>query len=67
MRIITKQQFVEIAGKEYGPDSHYHPTLDADGDRVISEEEVEQTVNPDFEWVKELPFKEWKKVIINSK
>ncbi|HRC16036.1 MAG TPA: hypothetical protein PLY25_10180 [Bacteroidia bacterium] len=66
MRTLTKQQFTQVAGKEYAPDSFFNPVLDADGDRVISEEEVKQTTNPDFEWVKDLPFKEFNPVVIKT-
>ena len=66
MRILTKEQFKEIAGKEYTTDAYFNPVLDADGDIVISEEEVKQTTNSELEWVKELPFKEFNPVIIKT-
>lgn len=66
MRILTKQQFQLIAGEQYSKDSYFNPVLDADGDRVISEEEAEQCTNEDFKFVKDLPFKEWKPVIIST-
>lgn len=65
MRIVNKQQFVEIAGQEYAKDSFFNPVLDADGDHVISEEEVDQCDN-EFAWVKDLPQKEFKPVVINK-
>jgi len=66
MRILTKQQFQLIAGQEYAKDSFFNPVLDADGDIVISEEEVEQCANPDFQFVKDLPFKEFNTVVIKT-
>lgn len=65
MRILTKQQFQLIAAKQYAQDSYFNPVLDADGDRVISEEEVDQCDN-EFAWVKDLPQKEFKPVVINK-
>lgn len=66
MRILTKEQFKQIAGKEYAADSFFNPVLDADVDIVISEEEAAQCTNPDFQFVKELPEKEFKPVVINK-
>lgn len=66
MRILNKEQFQIIAGEPYAKDGYFNPVLDADGDRVISEEEVKQTTNPDFEWVKDLPFKEFNPVVIKT-
>lgn len=66
MRILTKTQFQLITGQEFTKDSFFNPMLDADGDRVISDKEVEQCDNPDFKWVKDLPQKEYKPVILNK-
>ncbi len=66
MRILTKQQFQLIAGEQFTKDSFFNPVLDADGDRVISEEEAEQCDNPDFKFVKDLPFKEFNHVVIKT-
>jgi len=66
MRILTKEQFKLIAGEAYAKDSYFNPVLDADGDTVISEEEAEQCDNPDFLWVKDLPFKQFNPVVIKT-
>lgn len=66
MRILTKQQFQLIAGEPYAKDSYFMPLLDADGDIVIGEEEAAQCTNPDFQFVKQLPEKEFKPVVINK-
>jgi len=66
MRILTKEQFQLIAGEGYTKDMYFNPVLDADGDRVISEEEAEQCDNPDFKFVKDLPFKELNPVVIKT-
>lgn len=66
MRILNKEQFKLIAGEEFTKDSFFNPVLDADGDRVISEEEVSQCTNPDFQFVKDLPFKELNPVVIKT-
>ena len=51
---VTVEQAKELMGCEYMPSCFFSPTLDADGNYFISVEEVEQCVNKDFEWVKEL-------------
>ena len=65
MRILTKQQFQLIAVVQFAPDSYFNPVLDADGDRLISEEEAEQCDN-EFKWVKDLPQKEFNPVVIKT-
>lgn len=64
MRILNKEQFEKIAGQEYAKDSFFNPVLDADGDRVISEEEVDQCTVEKYMWVKELPQKDFKPIIV---
>ena len=66
MRTLTKEQFQLIVGQELTNDSFFFFFLDADGDRVISEEEADQCDNPDFKFVKDLPFKEWKPIVIKT-
>jgi hypothetical protein len=65
MRILTKEQFKQIAGKEYSKDLYFNPILDSDADIVISEEEAEQCDN-EFLWVKDLPKKDFEPIIINT-
>ena len=66
MRTLTKEQFQLIVGQELTNDSFFNPVLDADGDRVISEEEADQCYNPDIKLVKDLPYKEWKPIVIKT-
>ena len=66
MRTLTKEQFQLIVGQELTNDSFFNPVLDADGDRVISEEESDQYERPDFKFVKDMPFKEWKPIVIKT-
>jgi len=61
MGLLNIDQKNEIAGKEYAPDSFYNPVQDGNlpPNWVISTQEIDQTVNPDFEWVKDLPLIDW--------
>ena len=58
--LLTTQQYHEIVGQLYAPDSYFNPILDADLNWIISTQEMEFCVNSDFIWVKELPLIEYK-------
>lgn len=57
---LTEEQAEMLIGVEFMPDNCFNPILDADGNYVISIEEVEQTL---IEWVKSLPLIEYKPII----
>ena len=52
--LLTELQKDELIGQLYAPDSFFNPIITADNQWVISIEEMEQCVNPDFLWVKDL-------------
>ena len=52
--LLTELQKDELIGQWYAPDSYFNPILDNENRWVISIEEMEQCVNPDFLWVKDL-------------
>ena len=52
--LLTELQKDELIGKLYAPDSYYNPIQDLNDNWVISIEEIEQTVTPEFLWVKDL-------------
>ena len=58
--LLTQVQKDELTGQWYAPDSYFNPIEDADNNWVISQEEMQQCVNPDFMWVKDLPLIEYK-------
>ena len=55
MGLLTEEQKNSLIDVLYCPDSYFHPILDADNNWVISREEMEFCVNPDYLWVKDLP------------
>ena len=57
--LLTIEQKDELVGQWYDPDSYFNPIQDANDDWIISVEEVDQCVNPDFLWVKDLPLIEY--------
>jgi hypothetical protein len=50
--LLTEEQAQSLIGVEFIPDNYYNPIQDADGNWVISVEEVGQST---IEWVKTLP------------
>jgi hypothetical protein len=59
--LLTPEQAEQLTGLEFAPDNFFNPIQDADGNWIISIEEVEQTT---IYWVKELPLIEYKPVNI---
>ena len=49
---LTQEQAEQLKGVEFVNDNFFNPILDADGNYIISLEEVNQC---DIDWVKELP------------
>lgn len=53
--LLTEPQKDDLVGQIYAPDAYFNPIQDADDDWVISTQEQEFCVNPEFQWVKGLP------------
>jgi len=52
--LLTVEQKDLLVGQWYAPDSYYNPIQDANDNWVISVEEMQNTINPDTMWVKDL-------------
>jgi len=57
--IITEEQKDLLIGVEYEPSSYFNPVQQCDGSWIITIQEIEQTTNPDYLWVKQLTLSEW--------
>jgi hypothetical protein len=57
--LLTELQKDEIVGQWYAPDSYFNPIQDAQDNWVISVEEMEQCVNVNYLWVKDLQLIEY--------
>ncbi len=55
MYLLTLQQKDLLVGQFFAPSSMFNPVQDINGDWFISQQEVNQCTNPDFDWVKTLP------------
>ena len=57
--LLTDLQKNDLVGQWYAPDSYFNPIQDFNDDWIISTEEIDQCINPDFLWVKNLPLIEY--------
>jgi hypothetical protein len=58
--LLTELQKNELVGQLYDDDSYFNPIQDDLDQWIISTEEMEFCVNPEFQWVKTLPLIEYK-------
>jgi hypothetical protein len=58
--LLTESQKNELVGQLYDEDSYFNPIQDIEDNWIISVEEMEFCVNPEFQWVKDLPLIEYK-------
>jgi hypothetical protein len=59
---LTTEQAEQLRGTLYAPDSYFNPIQDANGNWIISKEEVISTT---IDWVKELPAIEYNPKVID--
>ena len=58
--LLTEAQKDSLIGQLYDDDSYFNPIQDDFDQFIISTEEMEFCVNPEFMWVKDLPLIEYK-------
>jgi hypothetical protein len=57
--IISELQADSLRGQLYEPVSYFYPIKDCDGNWIISQQEIDNCVNPDFLWIKQLSLINW--------
>ena len=57
--LLTIEQKDSLVGQLYDDDSYFNPLQDDFDQWVISTQEINFCVNPEFQWVKELPLIEY--------
>jgi len=57
--LLTTEQGTELKNKLFDEDSYFNPILDGNSNWVISTQEIDNCVNEDYLWVKELPLIDW--------
>jgi hypothetical protein len=58
--LLTEPQKDSLVGQLYDEDSYFNPIQDDFNQWIISIEEMEFCVNPEFQWVKDLPLIDYK-------
>jgi hypothetical protein len=53
--LLTELQKDELVGQLYAPYSYYNPIQDFYDNWIISVGEIEQTIAPEFMWLKDVP------------
>lgn len=53
--LLTESEKDQLVGQLYAPDSYFNPIQDADENWIISTQEQEFCIVPEFLWVKDLP------------
>ena len=53
--LLTVEQKDSLLDVQYMPDVYYNPVQDADNNWIISTEEIDNTTDESFLWVKDLP------------
>jgi hypothetical protein len=59
VHLLTEQEAQSLIGVEFIPDNYFNPIQDADGNWIISIEEVQQC---SIDWVKLLPLINYKPI-----
>jgi hypothetical protein len=58
--LLTETQKDSLIGQLYDEDSYFNPIQDINDNWIISVEEMDFCVNPEFQWVKDLPLINYK-------
>ena len=58
--LLTENQKDSLVWQLYDEDSYFNPIQDINDNWIISIEEIEFNVNPEFMWVKDLPLIDYK-------
>lgn len=57
--LVTLEQKNELVGQMFDEDSYFNPVQDINNNWVISLEEVDGNIYPQFDWIKTLPIIAW--------
>jgi hypothetical protein len=55
VKLLTTEQKDSLLGNYFKKSHKFLPIIDANDNWVLGLDTVEQTINPDFQWVKDLP------------
>ena len=63
---LTPEQANELNGQQYAENCSFDPIQDINGAWFIFEREIIDCINPQFQWVKQLPQEEYTAPVINK-
>lgn len=63
---ITEEQKDLLVGQTWDGVTFFNPTIDANGNYFVSQEEVNGCDKPDFQWLKDCELIEHNPVVVNS-
>jgi hypothetical protein len=58
--LLTQVQKDELVGQQYVLDNYFHVIQDINNNWIISQQQMDYCINPNFLWVKDLPLIEYK-------
>lgn len=58
--LLTEEEKNELIGQWVQEGWYFNPTQDADDNWIISEQEIFNCMNPDLDWIQDLPLIEYK-------
>jgi len=61
--LLTEQQKEMLIGQLCDQDTYFNPVLDCNDNWVISKEEIDDCIYPQFDWLKTLTIIDWCKPI----
>ena len=62
VHLLTSTQKDSLLGNKYTDNTYFFPIQDLNGNWVLSQQEVDFCTNKNFEWLKETPIIEYKKM-----
>jgi hypothetical protein len=62
---LTEDERDSLEGQEFAPDSRYHAIQDVNNDWFITELQVNQTIEDEFLWVKDMDLIEFEPKLID--
>lgn len=64
--LLTETEKNQLIGQTFAPDSYFHPVQDINDNWFISIIQIQDCVNPDFLWVKDLDMIEFSPSLPNN-
>jgi hypothetical protein len=57
--LLTEPEKDSLVGQLVQPNWYFNPVLDCNNNWIISEEEVQNSIYPEHEWIKSMPLIDW--------